>query len=121
MAMQKLSLLIPVLLITIGAGLLLSALGIAPQLDWLWILGLIVSGVLLIAIVGFDKATFVAGTTLIITGFLSVLRQTGRLPLNQEIPILVITVGVLSLTARHPAIPRPKWIVDHPVDEDSTD
>ena len=34
------SLLLPLMLITVGAGWLLSALNVVPSIDWIWTLGL---------------------------------------------------------------------------------
>ena len=106
------TLIIPILLITVGAGWLLSTLGIAPRIDWVWTLGIAVIGCLTFVVGGFDKVTFTVGSFFIITSCLSVLRQTGRMAIDVEVPILVIATGVLLLVARHPAIPMPKWIVE---------
>jgi hypothetical protein len=111
---DKKSLIVPILLITIGAGWLLTTLGIAPGIDWVWTLGLAVVGILAFVVGGFDKVSVVVGPFFIITSCLSVLRQTGRLKLDVEVPILVITGGVLLLIARHPAIPIPKWMIPLP-------
>ncbi|MFV0443652.1 MAG: hypothetical protein ACK5Q5_08775, partial [Planctomycetaceae bacterium] len=40
---------------------------------------------------------------------LSILRQTGRLPVNVEVPSLVLWPGILSLAAHHRAVPVPDW------------
>jgi hypothetical protein len=109
---DKKSLLLPILLITIGVGWLLSTLGVAPRIDWIWTLGLAAAGVLTFAIGGLDKATVVIGPFFLAASCLSVLRQLGRLALDIEVPILVIFVGVLMLIARMPSIPSPKWMVD---------
>lgn len=109
---DKKSLLLPILLITIGVGWLLSTLGVAPHIDWIWTLGLAAAGVLTFAIGGIDKATVVIGPFFLASSCLSVLRQLGRLPLDIEVPILVILVGVLMLIARMPSIPSPKWMID---------
>lgn len=103
------SLLLPILLITIGVGWLLTTLGFAPAIDWIWTLGLAVVGMLSFVIGGFDKVTLVVGPFFMITSLLSVLRQTGRLEFNVEVPILVIVSGVLLLVVRSPAIPAPQW------------
>lgn len=103
---------VPVIMIAVGIGWLLSVLGIAPAIDWVWTLALLASGLLVFILGGFDKVTFVAGIGLILCSLLSVLRQTGRLPLNVEMPLLVIAVGALLLVARHPKIPAPKWLSD---------
>lgn len=100
----------PVLLITVGAGSLMSTLGVMPGIDWVWTLGLALIGVLTLAIGGFDKVTVVVGPFFVAASLLSVSRQSGRLPLNVEIPVLVILAGVLLLVARHPAVPAPRWV-----------
>ena len=106
------TLLLPILLITIGTGWLLSSLNIAPGIDWIWTLGLAMVGVVTLLLGGVDKVTVVIGPLFLLTAGLSVLRQTERLPLDIEIPILVITSGVLMLLARSPQIPMPRWISD---------
>lgn len=110
MTPDKKTLLLPALLIIVGVGWLLTALGFAPGIDWIWTLGLAGVGFLAFVVGGFDKVTFVAGSFFIITSLLSVLRQTGRISIDIEVPILVILAGVLLLVARHPAIPLPKWV-----------
>jgi hypothetical protein len=108
----KLALILPILLITIGVGWLLSTLGIAPKIDWVWTLGLLVVGVLTFAFYGFDKVTLVVGGFFILASILSILRQTDRLSIDVEVPILVIASGLLLLAARHPRVPLPKWLKD---------
>ncbi|QDS91963.1 hypothetical protein FF011L_06990 [Roseimaritima multifibrata] len=110
MSPEKKSLLLPVLLITIGTGWLLSTLGIAPEIDWVWTLGLAVIGLLTFAVGGFDKFTVVIGPFFILASGLSVLRQTNRLQPDIEIPIFVIAAGVLLMIARTRSIPIPNWI-----------
>jgi hypothetical protein len=111
---DKKTLILPVLLIAVGGGWLLTTLGVAPGIDWVWTLGLMVVGFLTFLVGGFDKVTFVAGVFFIVTSCLSVLRQTGRITIDVEVPILVILAGVLLLAARHPAVPVPKWVVEQP-------
>jgi uncharacterized membrane protein len=104
------SLLIPMLLITLGTGWLLTTSGYAPQIDWIWTLGIAVAGVMTFIIGGFDKVTFVVGAFLLMTSLISVLRQTGRIDFNVEVPILMITAGVLQLIAHSRLIPTPEWL-----------
>ena len=115
---DKKTLLLPILLITVGAGWLLTTLGVAPGIDWVWTLGLAVAGLLAFALAGIDKVTVVIGPFLILASSLSILRQTDRLTLDVEIPILVMVAGVLMLISRSPAIPLPAWVVpaDEPTD-----
>lgn len=113
MKSDKKTLLLPVLLIAVGVGWLLTSLGIAPGIDWIWTLGLAAVGILTLAIGGIDKFTVVVGPFFILASCLSLLRQTERLPLNVEVPILVIAAGILLLVARSPAIPPAKWLVEN--------
>jgi hypothetical protein len=111
---DKITLILPVLLITVGSGWLLSTAGVMPGVDWIWTLGLAVVGMLTFVVGRFDKVTAVVGPFLIIASCLSVLRQTGRLHVDLEVPILVITAGVLTLVARAPMIPAPRWFIADP-------
>jgi len=113
---DKATLIAPLLLIAVGAGWLLTVLGIVPGINWIWTLGLTSVGFLTFAVGGFDKVTFVIGSFFISAGSLSVLRQAGRLSLDVEIPILVMLSGVLLLIARSPAIAAPNW-TKPPVEE----
>jgi hypothetical protein len=117
MSSSKSTLLLAVLLLTTGTGWLLSALGFLPQINWLWTLGLGVTGLATVALIGFDKVTATVGPFFLIAALLSVLRQTGHLTLNIEVPILVISAGFLLLISRLPIIPSPKWILEEPTPE----
>ncbi len=114
MTHDKTTLILPVLLIAVGAGWLLTSFGIAPGIDWLWTLCLAAVGCLAFLVGGFDKVTFVVGVFFLVTSGLSVLRQTGQIQIEIELPILVILAGVLLLIARHSSIPIPKWILEPP-------
>ena len=103
-------LVIPILLIVLGVGWLLTTMGIVPQVDWVWTLGVALVGILAFVLGGFDKVTFVVGTFFLLASLLSVLRQTGRLAVNIEIPVLVIAAGVLMLVALSRFIPIPNWL-----------
>lgn len=115
MKSNKKTLVTPLLLIVVGTGWLLSTLGIAPSIDWVWTLGLAAVGILAFVVGGFDKATFVVGTFFVVTSILSVFRQTERITIDVEVPLLVIVAGLLLLIARHPAIPVPTWVIEPPV------
>lgn len=103
-------LLLPAMLIIVGSGQLLTTLGVAPGIDWVWTLGLAAIGVLAVTWGGLDKVSVVVGPFFIAASLLSILRQTGRLPVDVEVPILVILAGVLLLLARLPMVPPPDWI-----------
>jgi len=113
-------LVIPILIIVVGVGWLLTAQGIAPGINWVWTLGLGLIGILtLVVSKGIDKVSVVLGPFFLLASLLSVLRQVGRLRLDIEVPVLVISIGVLLLVAQLPAIPKPGWYVPSlPPDEE---
>lgn len=100
------------LLITVGAGWLLSVLNVIPQVNWAWTLGLAAIGASAFLLSGFDKFSVVVGLFFIAASGLSVLRQTGRIAPNIETPVLVIAAGLLTLAAQSRLVPRPTWIVE---------
>jgi hypothetical protein len=105
------TLVVPVLLITFGVGWLLTTLGVVPEIDWVWTLGIAVVGILTFALGGIDKVTVTIGPFFLLASFLSILRQTDRLRIDLEVPILIIAIGIFLLVARLPAIPAPAWLI----------
>jgi hypothetical protein len=106
------SLVAPVLIITLGLGWLLTVNNLMPGVNWIWVLGLAVTGFLVLAVGGVDKVTFVVGPFLISSTLFSLLRQTGRISVDTEVPTLVIVFGVLMLLAKVLPVPVPKWIIE---------
>lgn len=100
-----------VAIMAVGIAWLLNNVGILPAVEWIWTLGLAVTGIMILAIVGLDKATAVIGPFLIIGSFFSILRQTGKLSINYEIPILVIILGLLLLIAVLSPLKNPVWLL----------
>ena len=104
-------LILAILIITMGVGWLLTVQGYAPGVNWVWTLGLGVIGVMTFVISGgLDKVSVVIGPFFLVGSFFSLLRQTGRLKMDLELPLLVILVGVLLLVAQLRLIPLPGWI-----------
>lgn len=101
-----------VLLILCGAGWLLNVLQLAPDVDWIWTLGLAASGLLVLFCRGVNKASFVVGLFLTTCAVFSVLRQTGRLSADLEVPSLLIVSGVLILISYYSPLPHPGWLVE---------
>jgi hypothetical protein len=108
------TLVVPILLITFGVGWLLTTLGVVPEIDWVWTLGVAIVGILAFALGGIDKVTVVVGPFFLTASFLSILRQTDRLRVDLEVPILIIAAGILLLVARLPAVPPPAWLIHSP-------
>ncbi len=106
------TLILGVLLVAVGGGWLLSSLGFIPTVDWAWTLGLAVVGVLAVALSGFDKVSFVVSGFFALASFFSILRQTRLLSMDVEVPLLVLSAGLLLLMARSRAIPMPRWLKD---------
>jgi hypothetical protein len=108
------TLILPLLLVFLGVGWLLTTLGIGPPIDWAWTLGLAIVGLLAFLVSGFDKVSVLVGPFFIGASLLSYLRQSGRIEVDVELPILVILAGVLLLIARLPAVPLPDWLERDP-------
>lgn len=105
------TLIIPVLMIAIGTGWLLTAQGIVPDVDWIWTLGLFAIGALSFVVSGFDKFSIVVGPLFLGASLLSVLRQTNRISVDTEVPLLVILGGITLLFARQSDVPSPTWMI----------
>lgn len=101
-------LIVPSLVITLGVGWLLTTKSVVPGVDWVWVLGLGVAGALVLAIGGIDRLTIVVGPFLLISTIFSLLRQTGRLSVDTEVPLLIIVIGVLMLLGRLLKLPAPR-------------
>jgi hypothetical protein len=109
----KSTLAVPLLMIVVGIGWLLSTLGIfPPEINWIWTAGLAAAGIMPFAVSGVDKVNVVVGPWFLSASVLSVLRQSGQLAFDVEVPILVIIGGLLMIVARSATIPSPKWIID---------
>ncbi len=102
---------LPLFLIGIGVGWLLTSLEVIPEVNWLWPGMLAACGALVLIMGGLDKFTIVFGPLLLLASVFSVLRQTDRIALNVEMPALMIVLGVLVLIAQLSPLPAPKWLV----------
>lgn len=100
-------LVVPILTIFVGITWLLNVQEIIPGVDWVWAGGLAVAGILSIAIGGLNKVTVVTGPFLLVASVCSLLRQTGRLAIDLEIPVLVIVLGALMLISQLTRLPTP--------------
>lgn len=98
---------VPILIIVVGVAWLLNVQGIIPGVDWIWTCALAAVGMLTLAVGGFDKLTVVVGPFLIASSICSLLRQTDRLSVEKEIPILTIVLGILLLVVYILKLPTP--------------
>jgi hypothetical protein len=110
---SKKALAAPILIIALGVGWLLTTRNIVPGVNWVWVVGLGVTGVLIL-VGSIDKVTVVIGPFLIAATIFSLMRQTGRMSIDTEVPSLVIAFGTLMLLAKVLPIPLPKWFTEPP-------
>jgi hypothetical protein len=99
---------VPILTIIVGVTWLLNVLEIMPGVDWMWTVGLAAAGILSVVVGGLNKVTVVTGPFLVVASVCSLLRQTNRLAVDREIPILVIVLGVLMLISQLLQVPIPE-------------
>ena len=105
MKQNKNEIVVPVLLVAVGVGWLLSSYGIVPEVVWFWPLGLAAAGVLMLAVQGPNRVSVVLGPFLILAAVLSVARQSGIISWEQEMPILLIGLGVLMIASKFSNLP----------------
>lgn len=99
-----------ILIMTVGLGWLMTVQNVIPGVDWVWTLCLLAVGLLAFLVSrGIDKFSVIAGPFFILASVLSTLRQTGRLSLNTEVPILVMASGALLLISSW--VKPPAWMV----------
>lgn len=102
----KSEIVVPVLLIAVGAGWLLSSYDIVPEVKWFWPLGLAAAGVLMLVVQGLNRVSLVLGPFLILGAALSALRQAGKISWEQEMPILLIGLGLLMIISKVSGLPN---------------
>jgi hypothetical protein len=100
-----------VTLICVGSVWLLASLGYLPEINWVWVLMLFALGLIPLLAAGLNKVTFISGGFFFAASISSVLRQTGKLALNVEVPSLIIIAGLLTLIAMALRIKTPTWLV----------
>ncbi len=97
-------------LVGVGVGWLLASLGYLPEINWVWVLMFMALGILPLGIGGLNRATFVVSGFFFCASLGSILRQTGKISLNVEIPSLVIAAGVLTLVSMVVGLKSPEWM-----------
>jgi hypothetical protein len=70
---------------------------------------------------GLDKLSIVVGPFFLVSSVLSILRQTGRLQPEVEVPTLVILIGVLLTIAQSRLVSVPKWFGPSSGDDENRD
>src|SRR6187402_3408461 len=105
----------------LGVGWLLNTMRVfGGEIDWIWVSGLGISGLLPLSLAKLDRFNFVVGTSLILCSILALLRQTKVIAINIEAPILFIAVGLLLLLAHLLRLPGASdRVVETPADTTS--
>lgn len=98
-------------LICVGGVWLLASLGYLPEINWLWVLMLFTLGLVPLLAAGLNKLTFISGGFFFAASISSVLRQTGKLAVNVEVPSLIIIAGIFTLIAMVLRLKTPSWLV----------
>lgn len=98
---------LPILIITVGIGWLLTSLN--SDINWIWTSSLGVIGIMTFAVSGIDKFSVVIGPFFLTSSFMSILRQLEMISINVEVPCLVIVLGIFLAIAQLPVIKVPQW------------
>jgi len=102
-----------ILIMAVGAGWLMTVQNVLPGVDWVWTLGLLAVGILAFLVSrGIDKFSVVAGPLFVLASVLSTLRQTGRISLDTEMPLLVTASGFLLFMSSW--VRTPGWMLLEP-------
>jgi hypothetical protein len=115
--MKVKGLVVPVLVTVLGVTWLLNVLNVLPRVDWIYTVGLAAVGVLTLLVGGVNKLTAVVGPFLMVASICSLLRQLDALPIDREIPILTIVLGILMLIAQVLSLPSPEILKPEDVQE----
>jgi len=112
MSPSRRSILMSAMTIVVGVGWLLNAMHVIPDIDWIWTGALALIGILALFSSSLNRFSYIVGFFLLLASVMSVLRQTGRVTPNVEVPLLVIGFGLLTLTAELLRLPMPQWMRD---------
>ena len=99
---------LPIALIIVGTGWLLRELHLFPDASWIAIIGLIVAGLLIMVLEGFNTETVIKGPVLIAAGVATWLHLHQGWDWRVLVPSLMILAGLLLLVSRSGAIPPPR-------------
>ncbi|HQH74335.1 MAG TPA: hypothetical protein PK360_19820 [bacterium] len=115
----RITVVVSILIITFGVGLYLNNHHVIPGVDWFWVLGLTIVGLLILTLGGIDKFSIVAGPYLMCLAGFIFLYQTDRISLDTVIPALIILFGVLVLLSYFLPVRVPYWLIEDKDEEDS--
>src|SRR5437867_832441 len=97
---------LPITLIVVGSAWLLWYFRLFPDIDWIIAVGLVLGGSAVLYLDGMTKNSIVAGPILIASGIAWALHDRWHVTWFVLMPMLLVLLGVLMLTARRPNIPE---------------
>ncbi len=100
----------PILVVFAGVAWLLNVTDVFPGVDWLWTVSIATIGIIALTFGGINRVTVVVCPFLITASIFSVMRQSGVLSVDKEVPILTIALGVYWLIASVLNVPLPKMM-----------
>ena len=106
---SKAPVVVSILIMVAGFGWLLNSFHWLEEVDWVWTLGIAALGAVVLG-TGINKVSVIVGPFLILGAACAFLRQTGRLAVEHEVPILVIVFGALLLLAYVLPVPLPRYL-----------
>ncbi len=92
-------LLLPITIVFIGFGWLLSATGMIPQVNWLWPSLLAIGGIFVILADRINPYNLTLGLFFIYCSLMAVLRQAGVISVGVEIPLIIIGFGLIWIAS----------------------
>jgi hypothetical protein len=100
----------PTLVTGLGVAWLLNSLGILPSVDWIYSLGLALTGLVVFFWLGWNKLTVPLGGFLLASGVAAALRQAGAVEAAVVYPVLTIVLGGLLFASVSSRVPLPGWV-----------
>jgi hypothetical protein len=105
---------IPLIIVALGANWLLDNLGTFPGVEWTWTGNIATFGVYTLLFRRWNRINFVVGMFLVIVALLSILEQNGAIRDVIEGPFLIMAFGSLLLVAKFARVPIPYWMKPAP-------
>lgn len=98
----------------LGVFWLLTTLHYLPDINWVWVLALAVTGCVPLAAAGLNKFSFAFCAFMLACSTASILRQMHVVTLNVTVPSLVIAAGASALVSLVLPIRMPRWLEESP-------
>jgi hypothetical protein len=98
----------------LGVLWLLSALGLLPRVNWLWLIALLATGIVPVIVAGLNKFSFAFCLTMCAWAVVSLLEQTGVMRMKVAFPTVVICAGAAMTLSLFLSLRWPAWMGARP-------